>query len=133
MGIAGFGFLFANLPPKNDQAAAAFLRSLKGNLPLLLAGIVCLGLATGAALAHRFFSTDYLTHQVTILRLLRRGTNKDYDESDQAENSRLLKKERAAQHADLWRCRILVVTAAGLLFVGVALAVTAFALAVSVF
>jgi hypothetical protein len=129
LGIAGYGFLFAQLPP--ESAAAAFLGELKRSLPLLTTGIICLGVASGAALAHRFFSTDCLTHQVTILRLLRRGENAEYTSEEKVENTTLLETERRDQQADLRRCRLLIVASAAFLFAGAGIAVAAFARAVS--
>src|SRR5687767_11949907 len=71
LGIAGYGFLLSQLRP-SGEAGKAFFDAVRGAMPWLSAGLVALGLSAGLALAHRFFSTDCLGHQVTILRLLRR-------------------------------------------------------------
>ncbi len=68
LGIAGYGFLIANVVLKSDEN----LNILAGQSMALGAGVVFLGLTTALALAHRFFSTGCLAYQISILRTLTR-------------------------------------------------------------
>ena len=126
LGIAGYGFLLAELPPADAVKSAAFFGHLRGNVSLLGAGLGVLGAASGAALAHRFFSTDCLSHQIVILRLLQRKEAADLTPPEKAQMETRLDEERMAQLSDLRRCSILLKVSAVLLFLGAGLTVMAF-------
>jgi hypothetical protein len=117
LGIAGYGFLISNLALK-DGVRTEFFGGLQKCAPILGAGVVCLGFSTAAALAHRFFSTDCMTHQVTILRLLKRLESPNWTEEERASDAKRLLAERAGQYKDLKRCRWLLTASALLLFFG---------------
>ena len=117
LGIAGYGFLLSQIAVKN-AAPSEFFIALANHALLLGVGVFCLGLAAGTALAHRFFSTDCLTHQVTILRLLKRAENDCWTEEEKAADQNRLERERVDQLKDLKRCKLLLMASAALLLVG---------------
>jgi hypothetical protein len=78
-------------------------------------GVSCLGLAAGAALTHRFYSTACLLYQVTILRLLKRPDNPRWNAEELSDNQELLNKEREKQMKALKRSKLLLITSALLL------------------
>jgi hypothetical protein len=129
LGIAGYGFLLAEVAPSDSIASSEFFARLRQLAPLLIAGLLALGLAVGCALAHRFFSTDCLAHQITIVRLLRRREGAEWKEDERLENEQRLASERKDQLADLRRCTLLLQGSALLLFVGAAITVLSFVLA----
>ena len=117
LGIAGYGFLLSHIAVK-DAVPTGFFGALLNHVPLLGVGVSCLGLAAGTALAHRFFSTDCLAHQITILRLLKRADNSGGTEDERIEDRKRLEKERSDQLKDLKRCELLLTASAALLFIG---------------
>ena len=86
LGIAGYGFLLANVA-MNAQSPPGSLERLAEDSRLLGTGVVSLGLSTACSLAHRFFSTGCPNHQLTILRLLKRRTNEGWTAADQQINA----------------------------------------------
>lgn len=117
LGIAGYGFLLSELIVK-DASPTSFFGVLQRYSFILGVGVVCLGLSTAAALAHRFFSTDCLSHQVTILRLLKRSGSPNWTEEERKADADRMSQERDEQHQDLRRCRWLLIASASLLFLG---------------
>lgn len=124
--IAGYGFLLANLVLE-DANPGPFFENLLTYKWVLALGIVSLGVATASALAHRFFSTDCLAHQVTILRLLKRADLEHWADEDASLNAERLDRERQEQMRDLRRCRWLLWTSAFALSLGAAAVVVSFA------
>jgi hypothetical protein len=127
LGIAGYGFLLSELLPKQEGFSANLwdIDNSERYTWMLGIGVVCLGLSAAAALAHRFFSTDCLSHQITILRLLKRSASPNWTEEERKIDVERLGRERDEQHADLRRCRRLLVASASLLFLGaIAVALT---------
>jgi len=120
LGIAGYGFLISKLGAtgKLYSSRAFDIDSSERYSWMLGVGVVCLGLSTAAALAHRFFSTDCLSHQITILRLLKRSASPNWTEEERRIDVERLSRERDEQHKDLKRCRSLLVLSASLLFFG---------------
>jgi hypothetical protein len=117
LGIAGYGFLLSHVAMK-DAGPSAFFSALSNLAPVLGVGVSCLGLAAGTALAHRFFSTDCLSHQITILRLLKRTESSNWTEEEKAEDRKRLERERSDQLKDLKRCKYLLIASGLLLLVG---------------
>jgi hypothetical protein len=118
LGIAGYGFLLSNIALK-DAAPSEFFRELSNHAWLLGAGVSCLGLAAGAALAHRFYSTACLLYQVSILRLLKRPENQGWSEEELRDNQERLAEERRSQERVLNRARALLIASAVLLSLGI--------------
>ena len=78
LGIAGIGFLLANLFVKdpNNPGYKAFVSSF--NIKWYLsASLVCLGGAVGFALLHRYFSTDSIACQLRYIRFDKNGLRED--------------------------------------------------------
>jgi len=117
LGIAGYGFLLSEVAMK-DAATSEFFKSLSNLAYVLGVGVACLGIAAGTALAHRFFSTDCLSHQITILRLLKRTESSSWTEEEKAEDRKRLERERIDQLKDLKRCKLLLIASATLLLIG---------------
>lgn len=69
LGIAGYGFLIANVAFKSMSGEATFYTPFAQNKALLVVGAVLLGIAAASALGHRYFSTDCLTHFVRRIRM----------------------------------------------------------------
>ncbi|HEY0021764.1 MAG TPA: hypothetical protein VGB24_02610 [Longimicrobium sp.] len=126
LGIAGYGFLLSNLALNNAQPSDFFEKLVKFRW-LLGVGVVSLGVAAASALAHRFFSTDCLSHQVTILRLLKRANAEHWTPEEKAADRERLTREREEQMHDLRRCRRLLWVAAGALVLGASAVVLSFA------
>jgi hypothetical protein len=115
LGIAAYGFLMTDLAPA--ESGKDVVQAVRHSMPLLVIGLLCLALSTATALAHRFFSTDCLTHQVTILRLLKRL--EDLRWSNEADVlAKRLQVERSRQARDLRRCTWLLAASASHLSVG---------------
>lgn len=127
LGIAGYGFLLSNFVLANGTRSEFFAQMASRKLPLGI-GLICLGIATAGALAHRFYSTDCLSHQVTILRLLKRADREGWTDEEKQQNEDRLARERRSQGNDLRRCRILLIWSSVLLVCGAAAVVMTFAL-----
>ena len=123
LGIAGYGFLLSEVVFKNEQSTAFFTRLSKQQISLGI-GLFAFGLATAAALAHRYFSTDCITHQISILRLLKRQKQSSLSEEEQSHLQSSMSGEKRALRTDLKRCQSLLVVAACALLAG-AIAVSA--------
>ncbi len=126
LGIAGYGFLLANLALKDAQPTDLFAKLVVYRW-LLATGVAALGVAVASALAHRFFSTDCLSHQITILRLLKRADAPHWTREEKAQDLVRLTQEREGQRRDLARCRRLLWVSAIALGVGAAAVVLSFA------
>lgn len=71
LGLAGYGFLLADLvlKPTPAQAPGQFTALLSQNTGVLALGAVMLAGAAASAIAHRYYSVECLTHFIRILRL----------------------------------------------------------------
>jgi hypothetical protein len=112
LGIAGYGFLIANVVLKTDQN----LNKLASQSWMLGAGVIFLGLSTALALAYRFFSTGCLAYQISILRTLTRLDSSHWTAEEREANELRLKRERKEQLRTLRFChRCLMASAASLI------------------
>ncbi|WP_147303540.1 hypothetical protein [Rhodohalobacter sp. SW132] len=110
-GIAGYGFLIANVVVKSDE----HLKTFTEQAALLGAGIVFLGLAMALALAYRFFSTGCLAYQISILRTLTRLENPHWTAEELEASEQRLNRERKEQLRTLRFChRCLMASVASL-------------------
>ncbi len=121
LGLAGYGFLISNVVfrtlPNNDQR---FLKAFNDNQLLWAAGIVALGIAAASALAHRYYSTDCMTHFVRRIRLSERLTSATEGRlNDELEDT--IQKEERSLDKDLRLCHFSVALACAMLVVGIAL------------
>lgn len=119
LALAGLAFLVVNVALSDRQGSLE-----GGDLPALLswltgavAALVC---ALGFALFHRFFSTDYVTHHIVVVRLLKQLASADYSANEKDEMRRKLSREKAREEADLRMERLFNRLAAVALIVGVA-------------
>ncbi len=118
LGIAGYGFLVANIALKIEDGglhllATGFLRPL-----FLILGVFSLALSSLSALAHRFYSSDCLTHFVRLLRL----NNSKIDCSD------IIEAEERSLEKDLNRCKLFLLVACCGLFSGAVFVAMSFSL-----
>jgi hypothetical protein len=127
LGIAGYGFFIGNVALDN-ASPSRFYSVVLNQSGLLIAGLALLALAAGFAVAHRFFSTDCLSHQITILRILRRMSSPDWSDDEKEHDRDRLENERLGQRRDLLRCRNLLIASSVTLVVGVACSAGGFAL-----
>ncbi len=123
LGIAGYGFLIANVVLKSDEN----LNILAGQSMALGAGVVFLGLTTALALAHRFFSTGCLAYQISILRTLTRLDGSHWTAEEREANEQRLNRERREQLRKLRFCHLCLMTSAASLVAGAVCVVYVFA------
>lgn len=88
LGIAGIGFLLANLFVKdsNNPSYKAFVSSIDIKW-YLSASLICLGGAVGFALLHRYFSTDSIACHLRYIRFEKNGL-RDHELAVKEEKSR---------------------------------------------
>ncbi len=78
LGIAGYGFLLKDVILA-DRAAGSFAQRAHAVGPLLVGGVVCLGLAAALALQHRLFATGCVACIVAFLRKNAAGRGAEAD------------------------------------------------------
>ena len=121
LGLAGYGFLISNVVfrtlPNNAQP---YLKALGDNQTLWAAGVIALGLASASALAHRYFSTDCMTHFVRRIRLSDRMDSLA-DTVKKSELERTILHEEESLASDLKMCHYSIVSACGMLGAGIVL------------
>lgn len=126
LGIAGYGFLIANIAFKADRSGAyTFFTPFAQNKEFLIAGAVALAVSAATALGHRYFSTDCLTHFVRRLRL----TQSIGDLAGQSTKECTLKTIGAEENSlerDIDTCRWLLMLSASSLAVGTICSALAF-------
>ncbi|MCL1036196.1 hypothetical protein L2725_03225 [Shewanella corallii] len=115
LGIAGYGFLVSNVALKvKDGGMHLFTDGFLGPVFLVL-GALAFAISALSALAHRYYSSDCLTHFVRLLRLKE-------SENDLLES---IDSEEASLDKDLNRCKRYLIMSC------LALVVGAFSVAVS--
>ena len=72
LGITGYGFILSGIMKDGSARASKLELTLTTNHTVAVLGVISFGLAAIAALAHRYFSTDCITHMVRRCRLKRR-------------------------------------------------------------
>jgi hypothetical protein len=120
LGIAGYGFMFATLLTTGDTSIPHAFRMLPSFRVSLGCGLVAFGLATGTALAHRYYSTDCLTHHVTLLRLLKKQSSIHPSPESEGELRIRMASEQTKLRSDLRLSGVLLVASISLLFLGAA-------------
>src|SRR5262245_43329871 len=129
LGIAGYGFLIANIVLKVTAGAGQFplfAAFLHAKFPLIL-GVAALGFSVGAALGHRYFSTDCITHYVRRLRLVKRCGDLHDGSLEWHKNAGIIEHEETSLDKDLKKCTRLLIVSSVCLGLGAACIAWAFA------
>ena len=117
LGIAGIGFLITEVA--SSKGIPLYREKLVEIRWWLIAGVFCLALAVGGALAHRYLATDCLSDEIQFLRELKQSGRET------------AKRALGFFHWKLKFCAWLLIGTCGLLFVGAAIVATSFALVLS--
>jgi len=126
LGIAGYGFLISNVVLRGTSGnPTAFSDRFFDHPKLLAAGLAFLALSTCTALAHRYFSTDCMTHFIRRLRLVHNRSSLVLTDRTTLEAD-ILEEESSLQR-DIWRCQRLLMTATVSLGIGMSATGLAFA------
>lgn len=104
LGIAGYGFLLSQIIFGNTESAE-FLTRLQRGQWLLALGLAALGVSAGAALMHRFYSTDCITHHIRFLRLHRTAQRLAPASSEREGREAQALSERRSLENDLELCK----------------------------
>ena len=127
LGIAGYGFLIANIVLKvSTNGEYSLLNELTNNKYLLAIGAAALGISAASALGHRYFSTDCLTHFVRLLRL--RKTLDDVTDETRKARDKIINHEEKSLDSDLFKCKWLLIFSCASLVIGVTFVAVAFAI-----
>ncbi len=131
LAIGGYGFLMSSVVfsvrMDSAQSALVFLPAFHAHAGLLVSGAVLLGLCALTSLAHRYFSTDCMSHHIRRVRLIQRNLV-EADERKQGARDAEIGKEASLLHADFALCRWLLILSGGLLGLGALCFATAVAL-----
>ncbi|WP_166921378.1 hypothetical protein [Flavobacterium poyangense] len=145
LGVAIYGFLIANVLFKitDPVTQKKFISSFSDNKMLLLLGAITLIAAALAALSHRYFSTDCMTHFIRGFRLRQKREeikkeigndiannlvdNREKNESELNRLEESVKSEEVSFEKDLNSCKWLLFAScffliAGILLITIALA-----------
>ncbi len=126
LGIAGYGFLLSNVVLKGISGSpAAFSDRFFNHPKLLAAGLAFLALSACAALAHRYFSTDCMSHFIRRLRLVQNRASPALADGATLEIDIL--EEESSLKRDILRCQRLLMTATVSLGIGMSATGLAFA------
>lgn len=126
LGVAGYGFLLSSVVFRIDDTSTQFiyLEKFLENQELLMVGAITFGLSAMMALAHRFFSTDCLTHFVRRIRLIKQngettqGADPVADAREKGRRDATIETEKESLVKDLRRCKWLLILACGFLALG---------------
>jgi len=131
LGLAGYGFLIANIVLKATSGAQGemllrvFLQT--STISVLSIGAVALGIAAATALGHRYFATDCITHFVRRLRAGKRYAALPEGDTNRAALAHVVMQEQNSLERDVRLCRWLLVSASLFLIVGAACVALSFA------
>jgi len=129
LGIAGYGFLITNIVFKVTTGAGqlAFFAPFLQARFVLAGGAITLGVSATTALAHRYFSTDCITHYVRRLRQVQ--SLKDLpDQSEEWKKAMgIIEQEQISLKKDLNRCRWLLLFSSLFLVLGACCVAVTFA------
>ncbi len=131
LALAGYGFLMSDVVfgvRKNAETGdLLFLPAFHERAGLLVSGAVLLGLCALTSLAHRYFSTDCMSHHIRRVRLIKRNLTEE-DVRKQGVRDAEIGKEASLLHADFALCRWLLILSGSLLGLGALCFATAVAL-----
>jgi hypothetical protein len=97
----------------------------------LPAGAVVLALSAMAALGHRYFSTDCITHYVRRIRLMKKRDGVLADDPKHEIIAKIIDVEEMSLEKDLRRCKWLLIASSIFLLLGAACVAWAFAATLS--
>ncbi|HNB28570.1 MAG TPA: hypothetical protein PLR41_16505 [Alphaproteobacteria bacterium] len=121
LALAGYGFLMSDVVfgvRKNGETGdLLFLHAFHEHTGLLVSGAVLLGLCALTSLAHRYFSTDCMSHHIRRVRLIKRNLTEASKEKRGARDV-VIEKEATLLRADFALCRWLLIASGGLLGLG---------------
>ncbi len=127
LGIAGYGFLIANIVLKApDERAFLAEFSKPETVWALIIGTMALGLSAAAALAHRYYATDCITH---FVRSLRAESHKpSTSKADSKRNpGEIIRDEQKSLEDDVALCRYFLIASSLFLAVGASCVALSFA------
>jgi hypothetical protein len=135
LGIAGYGFLITNIVLKVTNKSDEYLL-LKSFLMsrttwVLILGAIALGISSAAALGHRYFATDCITHFVRRLRAEKKCCELAETSPLLESLAQVVKNEQRSLEKDVEMCRWLLVAASLFLVIGAASVAGAFAFTLS--
>lgn len=120
LGISGYGFLATNLlckeqiwSNKNQNQLA-----LHATQWFFAFGLIALGATTAMALAHRYYSTDSVTHLVKRIRLMQRLENMADDDPQRQEIEGEIEQQKQCLRSDFCTSSWLFKYASIALFIG---------------
>ena len=121
LGLAGYGFLVANIVVKVQGPTGDYplLASLPVSRYALIAGAIALLLSALFALNHRYMSTDAVAHHVRRLRLRDELSELSDGAEGRAELEALLTNESSSLSKDNLRCQKALWRSAATLILGV--------------
>lgn len=132
LGIAGYGFLIANIvlktAPKTDGYVLLSAFSRPDTVAVLMLGAMALGIAAVTALGHRFFATDCVTHYVRRLRAEKLLTSEPKDDVLREKAEKIVANEQVSLENDIDKCRWLLIVSSWSLVVGAFCVALSFAL-----
>jgi len=132
LGIAGYGFLIANvvLNVKTEGGGLAFLSvfSQPETVTVLWLGLAALGSTAMTALAHRYFAADCITHFVRRVRLSNKRKELPENDPKSSELSQIIEHEQQSLDRDVEFCRWLLIASCFCLVIGAFCVAVAFAI-----
>lgn len=134
LGIAGYGFLIANIVLKvstNGEYVLFGPFSESRTVWTLTIGATALGLSAATALGHRYFSTDCITHFVRRLRANKQCNKLPEGSPERKILDEIIKEERNSLEKDVEICRWLLGAASLFLVIGAICVALAFAFTLS--
>ena len=120
LGLAGYGFLITNVVfQKLPNSDLRYLKALADNQWLWAGGIAVLGISAASALAHRYYSSDCLTHFVRRVRLTEYTISCPAIEKVSIDTK--IQNEEQSLAEDLRMCHFTLATTCGTLGLGICL------------
>lgn len=131
LGIAGYGFLIANIVLKTASPTqeSVFLQqfSERGSVWALIVGSASLGFAAVTALGHRYFATDCVTHFVRRVRATKRRTALPDGDPEHRSLAEIVTHEQLSLERDVGFCRWLLLSSSLFLVAGAVCVALSFA------
>ena len=120
LGIAGYGFLITNVVFKVTTSAGQFVFFTPFSQArfVLAGGAITLGVSATTALAHRYFSTDCITHYVRRLRQVQRLKDLSEQSEEWKKAVGIIEQEQISLKNDLSKCKWLLLFSSLFLVLG---------------
>lgn len=135
LGVSGYGFLITNIIFKENvwKENNRIVQAITGAQCYFIVGLIALGVTTAAALAHRYYSTDCVTHLVMRIRLTQQLDNLPVDDPRRHDVEKKTDLQKYLLKNDFRTSARLFVVASSALFVGVVCVAMAFIKTISTF